>query len=69
MRPNRTAGITGPASKIAGLPGRIYNPPLQAAFDEGACGAGGHKARPYTRFPYGKTHAYFNPTRRLSQET
>ena len=29
MRPCRTAGITGPASEIAGLPGRIYNPPLR----------------------------------------
>ena len=27
--PNRTPGITGHASEIAGLPGRIYNPPLR----------------------------------------
>ena len=31
MRPCRTAGITGPASDIAGLPGRIYNPPLSVS--------------------------------------
>ena len=27
--PHRTPGITGHASEIAGLPGRIYNPPLR----------------------------------------
>ncbi len=47
MRPCRTAGITEPAAEIAGLLGRIYNPPLRGALGEGACGPGGHKGRPY----------------------
>ena len=31
MRPCRTAGITEPAAEIAGLLGRIYNPPLRTS--------------------------------------
>ena len=46
MRPCRTAGITGPAAKIAGITGRIYNPPLRGALGDGACNTAVRHGRP-----------------------